>query len=90
MYFNTKYHVFGTKITYRDMEMKIVLRIIMAALYVMVIVAANWAIQKWGIVSIGFGLMAPAGVFFAGLAFSIRDGLHEASDKYWVVGAIII
>ena len=90
MYFNTKYHVFGTKITYRDMEMKIVLRMILAALYVMVIVAANWAIQKWGIVSIGFGLMAPAGVFFAGLAFSIRDGLHEASDKYWVVGAIII
>ena len=70
--------------------MKIGLRIILAALYVMVIVAANLAIQKWGDVSIGFGLMAPAGVYFAGLVFSIRDALHEVSNKYWILGAIIV
>ena len=70
--------------------MKIGLRIILAALYVMVIVAANLAIQKWGVVSIGFGLMAPAGAYFAGLVFSIRDALHEVSNKYWILGAIIV
>ena len=70
--------------------MNIALRILIAAMYVLVIVVANWSIQKWGIVSIGFGLMAPAGVYFAGLAFSLRDALHEVSDKYWIIGAIIV
>lgn len=70
--------------------MNIALRILIATMYVLVIVVANWSIQKWGIVSIGFGLMAPAGVYFAGLAFSLRDALHEVSDKYWIIGAIIV
>ena len=70
--------------------MKIALRIILAVIYVMVIVAANWAIQRWGVVSVGFGLAAPAGVYFAGLVFSIRDALHETSNKYWIIGAIIV
>jgi len=58
--------------------------------YIGVIFFANWSINKWGIVPIGFGLSAPAGVYFAGLAFSIRDGLHESSNKYWVTTAIIV
>ncbi|MED5429233.1 MAG: VUT family protein [Chloroflexota bacterium] len=66
------------------------LKIFVAAIYVLVIVIANWSIQKWGIVSVGFGLMAPAGVYFAGLAFSIRDALQEVSDKYWIIGAIVV
>jgi len=66
------------------------LRIILAVLYVLVIVAANWAIQRWGVVSVGFGLAAPAGVYFAGLVFSIRDALHETANKYWIIGAIIV
>lgn len=37
------------------------------------IVAANWAIETFGIVPVGFGLYAPAGVYFAGLAFTFRD-----------------
>ncbi len=51
---------------------------------------ANWALTTYGIVSIGFGLAAPAGVFFAGLAFTLRDLLHESSGRLWVLGAIII
>lgn len=58
--------------------------------YIAVIFFANWSINKWGIVPIGFGLSAPAGVYFAGLAFSIRDGLHESSNKYWVAAAIFV
>lgn len=52
------------------------------------IIAANWALQRWGVVPIGFGLSAPAGVFFAGLAFGLRDVLHETGGRWWVVAAI--
>lgn len=45
--------------------------------FVGTIFAANWAIETYGIVPIGFGLTAPAGVYFAGLAFTFRDGVHE-------------
>lgn len=38
----------------------------------------------------GFGLMAPAGVYFAGLAFSLRDGLQETGGRLWVLGAILV
>jgi uncharacterized PurR-regulated membrane protein YhhQ (DUF165 family) len=41
--------------------------------YVGVIFAANWAVRRFGIVSVGFGLRAPAAVYFVGLAFTLRD-----------------
>jgi uncharacterized PurR-regulated membrane protein YhhQ (DUF165 family) len=50
------------------------------------IVAANWIIQHVGLVPVGFGLMAPAGVYAAGLAFSLRDLTHEA---YGAKGALL-
>lgn len=52
------------------------------------IVAANWALEQWGLIPIGFGLLAPAGVMFAGLAFGIRDILHEEGGRWWVLAAI--
>ena len=58
-------------------------------LYVLTIVAANWAIQTWGIVPIGFGLYAPAGVFFAGLAFTFRDLTQERLGRFATVAAIL-
>lgn len=53
------------------------------------VLAANWAITTFGMVPVGFGLMAPAGVYFAGLAFTFRDLLHEAGGSRWVWVAII-
>ena len=47
------------------------------------VVGANWAILTFrtpeGVpaVPIGFGLSAPASVYFVGLAFTFRDGLRE-------------
>ena len=41
--------------------------------YIATIFAANWAIVTLGPVPVGFGLVAPAGVYFAGLAFTLRD-----------------
>lgn len=60
------------------------------AAYIATIFAANWAIQTFGIVPVGFGLMAPAGVYFVGLAFTFRDLAHDAVGRRWVVAAIVI
>ncbi len=58
--------------------------------YVAAIVGANWAITRFGIVPVGFGLMAPAGVFFAGLCFEFRDLVQDTLGRWWAVGAILI
>ncbi len=58
--------------------------------YIATIVAANWALQRFGIVPVGFGLSAPAGVFFAGLAFTFRDLIHESAGRWWVLVAIVV
>ena len=50
---------------------------------------ANWLLSTYGVVPIGFGLNAPAGVFLAGLAFTFRDLLHESSGGIWVLVAIL-
>jgi queuosine precursor transporter len=57
--------------------------------YVATIFLANWAIQTFGVVPVGLGLMAPAGVYFAGLAFTLRDLLQEQLGRAWTVGAIV-
>jgi queuosine precursor transporter len=57
--------------------------------YILVIVLANWAIQAFGLVPVGFGLLAPAGVYFAGLAFTLRDLVQEQLGRRWTVGAIL-
>jgi uncharacterized PurR-regulated membrane protein YhhQ (DUF165 family) len=63
---------------------------ITALLYVGTVFAANWAIQRFGMVPVGLGLLAPAGVYFAGLAFTLRDLTHEALGRKAVLGAILV
>lgn len=58
--------------------------------YVLVVIAANVAIGLFGMVPVGFGLLAPAGVYFAGLAFTLRDGLQHYGDRRWVLAAIVL
>lgn len=58
--------------------------------YVGTIVAANWLISTVGLVPVGFGLMAPAGVYAAGLALTARDLTQDALGRRWVVGAVVI
>lgn len=57
--------------------------------YVGTVFGASWAIATFGIVPVGLGLMAPAGVYFAGLAFSLRDGVQETLGRRWAVLAIL-
>lgn len=54
--------------------------------YICTIFAANIAIDQFGAVPVGFGFMAPAGVYFAGLAFTFRDLVH---DRYGARGALL-
>jgi len=54
------------------------------------VVCANAALDRWGIVPIGFGLMAPAGVYFAGLAFGLRDVVHETIGRWPVLACIAV
>ena len=58
--------------------------------YVATIFAANWAITTFGLVPVGFGLMSPAGVYFAGLAFTFRDLTQESLGRRWTYAAIIV
>lgn len=63
-------------------------RVALFAGFVATVVGANWALGRYGVVSVGFGLTAPAGVYFAGLAFGLRDALHETAGRWWVLAAI--
>lgn len=56
--------------------------------YVLTILAANWAIAIYGLVPVGFGLLAPAGVYFAGLTFTLRDLVHERLGRDATLGSI--
>lgn len=59
-------------------------------LYVATIFGANWAITTFGLVPVGFGLYAPAGVYMVGLAFTFRDMTQEQLGKRGVLLAIAI
>jgi uncharacterized PurR-regulated membrane protein YhhQ (DUF165 family) len=58
--------------------------------YVGCIVGANWAIATFGVVPVGFGLYAPAGVFLAGLTFSFRNLSQLTLGRVWGFGAIAV
>jgi hypothetical protein len=58
--------------------------------YIGTVYGANWALKEFGFIHIGFGLTAPAGVLFAGLAFTFRDLTHEALGRWWCIVAILV
>jgi queuosine precursor transporter len=58
-------------------------------LFVATIVAANYVTTKYGVVPIGFGLVATAGTYFVGLAFILRDVVQDLLGR-WVVAVIVV
>lgn len=56
--------------------------------FIGLVVASNVALVLFGVIPIGFGLMAPAGTLLAGLTFSARDWLQERRGRRWVLAAI--
>lgn len=61
-----------------------------AALFVATVWAANYALNRWGVVNVGFGYAAPAGVFFAGIAFTLRDITHRTLGRGAVIAAVAV
>ncbi len=53
------------------------------------VVLANWSLERWGVLDLPFGLVAPAGVFWAGLAFGLRDVVRERLGPWWMVPCIV-
>ena len=68
-------------------------------LFTVTIPLANWFISNVGLVCVpdgpclvpvGFGLMAPSGVLFIGLALVLRDWLQELTNWRWSVIAVLL
>jgi uncharacterized PurR-regulated membrane protein YhhQ (DUF165 family) len=59
-----------------------------AAAFLACILAANYATTRLGMVPVGFGLMATAGTYFAGLTFILRDSLQDMAGKPWTLATI--
>lgn len=57
--------------------------------YALTILAANWLIARYGVIPVGFGLLAPAGVYAVGLAFPLRDYIQRVLGRRWAIVAIL-
>lgn len=60
------------------------------AAFLACILLANYVTTEYGMVPVGFGLMATAGTYFAGLTFVLRDSLQDALGKWLVLGLIVV
>jgi queuosine precursor transporter len=60
-----------------------------ALAFLSTIVAANVATATFGMVPVGFGLLATAGTFAAGLSFVLRDLVHDTAGRRAVLLLII-
>lgn len=60
-----------------------------AAAFIGCIVAANYVTTEYGMVPVGFGLVATAGTYFAGLTFVLRDTVQDTAGKAWTVALIV-
>jgi hypothetical protein len=54
---------------------------VLALAYLATIVGANWAITRFGVIPVGFGYVAPAGVYFVSAALVLRDAVQYRSGK---------
>lgn len=64
------------------------LRLLIAATFLMTILAANYATTELGMIGVGFGLTATAGTYLAGLMFVLRDSLQDLAGRDWTLAAI--
>ena len=64
-------------------------KIATAAGFLACILAANYVTTEYGMVPVGFGLIATAGTYFAGLAFVLRDSLQDASGRAMTLAVIV-
>lgn len=68
--------------------MKFALKVGASLVFLWLIVAANWMTSTFGLVEVGFGLMATAGTWCAGLVLLARDAVQDLSGRA-VVAALV-
>lgn len=82
-----------------NMEYTNMKRYVAFASFAATIPVANWFISNVGtfcvengpcLIPVGFGLMAPSGVLFIGLALVLRDWLQELTNWKWSVVAVLV
>ncbi len=64
-------------------------RIAIAA-FLVCILAANYVTTEYGMLPVGFGLVATAGTYFAGLTFVLRDSIQDAYGKRATLALIAV
>lgn len=57
--------------------------------FIATILAANYVTTQYGMVPVGFGLVATAGTYFAGLAFILRDLVQDTAGRKAVIALIV-
>ena len=72
------------------MRTKNILGLLAAAAYVGVVVLANVLSSRYGLVAIGFGLMASAGTYAAGAALGLRDLVQDGLGRWAVLVVIAV
>lgn len=60
------------------------------AAYVGSIVAANWLVNRFGLIWVAPGLVTTAGTYAAGVALLARDALQDAAGRRAVLAAIAV
>lgn len=53
------------------------------------VILANWLSSHYGLVSVGFGLVASAGTFAAGFALLARDFVHRYGGVWFALAAVL-
>lgn len=72
------------------MTVKTRLGLAAAAAYVAVVVLANILSSRYGMVSVGFGLVASAGTYAAGAALGLRDAVQTGLGRWGMLAVIAI
>ena len=65
-------------------------RLVPAAGFLACILAANYVTTRYGMVPVGFGLVATAGTYFAGLSFVLRDALQDAAGRWTALAVVVL
>lgn len=61
-----------------------------AVAFLACILLANYVTTEYGLIPVGFGLMATAGTYLAGATFVLRDTVQDGLGKLAVFGLIIL
>lgn len=64
-------------------------RLLSVSAFIACIALANWLTATFGLIPVGFGLVATAGTYAAGLTFVFRDLIHEAGGRRLAIAAIV-